>query len=248
MLLNETIKIQNSVAEYCKTGIEKDIPGVTPDRLHHYRRLIYNIVDDTMETAFPVTKQWLTQEEWDILISDFLNLHPAQTPQVWKLPFEFYLFAKQNNYASKFNKKALNDLLYFEWLEIEIHTMPDKELSEIKNTGNTYTDPLVLNPHSKLIRLEYPIHIQHADQASGNKGNWQILIYRDNKTDIVHFIQLSPLFAYVTELLKYKPLSVKKMSNGIIRTTDIINEKTLLTGLIPFIENMLNRTVILGFA
>ena len=247
MLLNETIDIQNKLAEYCKTGKETNIPGTIPERLHHYRRLIYNIVDDAMSTAFPITKEWLTPEEWDLMISDFLAKHPAQTPQVWKLPFEFYAFVKKSGYAGRFGKEALNDLLFFEWLEIEVHTMPDKPLPQLTKTGNIRNDLLVLNPHSKLITLEYPVHNQHADEASKNKRVWYILIFRDLNTDAVRFIQMSPLFAFVVEMLTEAPAGVKELIASISEATGINDEKTIQAGLLPFLEDMKNKTAIAGY-
>ena len=242
MLLNETIEIQNRVAEYCKTGIEKDIPGVTPGRLHNYRRLIYNIVDDTMATAFPVTKKWLTPNEWDILISDFLKDHPAQTPQVWKLPFEFYEFVEQKGYADKFDKAAMNNLLFFEWLEIDIHTMPDKTVTVSKKNNDMLNDKLMLNPHSAIVRLEYPVHLMHAEKAADNKGEYFVIIYRNHETDAVHFTALSPLFAYFLDQL---PVSLKEVIPSLSITFGIPDRATVLNGLMPFIDDCVKQTIIL---
>ena len=248
MLLNETIEIQNRVAKYCKTGIEEEIQGVTKNRLHHYRRLIYNIVDDTMSTAFPITKEWLNSDEWDLLVSDFLAKHAAQTPQVWKLPAEFYSFVKQNSYSAKFNKAALNDLLYFEWIEIEIHTTPDIAVTNSNKQGNLLRDKLILNPHFRLIELTYPIHLHHADVASGNKGNWYVLTYRHHKTNTVHFMQLSLLHLFIIEQLTDSPLSINDLIPLINTAFGIDDEASLLSHLKPFIENLLTKTVILGFS
>ncbi len=248
MLLNETIDIQNRVARYCKTGIEEDIPGVAKDRLHNYRRLIYNIVDDTMTTAFPITKEWLSKEEWDLLVSDFLATHPAQTPQVWKLPSEFYSFVKLKDYANKFNKEALNDLLFIEWIEIEVHTTPDITLPKYKMQGNVLTGKLVLNPHFRLIQLTYPVHIHHADKASENIGNWYVLVYRNQETNAVHFMQLSQLHAFIIEQLTNNLVSLSDLIPMINTAFGIDDEATLLSHLKPFIKNLITKTVILGYS
>lgn len=247
MLLNETIDIQNRVARYCKTGIEEDIPGVTKNRLHNYRRLIYNIVDDTMSTAFPITKEWLNSNEWDMLVSDFLANHPAQTPQVWKLPSEFYSFVKRNSYAERFNKEALNDLLFIEWVEIEVHTTPDITVSGYKRDGDLLGDKLVLNPHFRLIQLAYPVHNYHAAEASKNRGNWYLLIYRNQVTNAVHFMQLSQLYVFIIEQLTDNPLSVDDFVPLINIAFGIDDESTLLDNLKPFVESLVAKTVILGY-
>ncbi len=248
MLLNETIEIQNKVAKYCKTGLEEEIPGVTKNRLHHYRRLIYNIVDDTMATAFPITKEWLNSDEWDILISDFLAKHQAQTPQVWKLPSEFYSFVKQQNYSVKFNKEALNDLLFFEWIEIEVHTTPDIVVDKFNKQGDLLRDKLVLNPHFRLVQLTYPVHIHHAGIAQEKSGEWYVLVYRNYETNSVHFMQLSLLHLFIIEQLTDSPLSVSDLIPLINVAFGIDDEASLLIHLNPFFEDLLTKTIILGFA
>ncbi len=248
MLLNETIDIQNRVARYCKSGIEEDIPGVTKNRLHNYRRLIYNIVDDTMSTAFPITKEWLSRDEWDMLVSDFLANHSAQTPQVWKLPSEFYSYVKNNNYANRFKKEALNDLLFIEWIEIEVHTTPDISVPEYKADGDLLSDKLILNPHFRLIQLTYPVHNHHAGEASKNRGNWYLLIYRNQETNAVHFMQLSQLYVFIIEQLTDNPMSVSDLIPLINTAFGIDDEATLLANLKPFIESLAAKTVILGYS
>ena len=43
-------------------------------------------------------------------------------------------------------KPYLEDLLYFEWMEIEVHTMPDKPYPDYQSRGNIFMDRLALNP------------------------------------------------------------------------------------------------------
>jgi hypothetical protein len=61
-LLEETIRIQEAFGAYCRTGSEADMPGLTPGRIQHYRRLISNVVYDTLEKAFPIAMASLKDE------------------------------------------------------------------------------------------------------------------------------------------------------------------------------------------
>ncbi len=54
-LRKETIDNMEQLGEYCRTGVEQDVSGITPGRIHHYRRLITNVVNDTLRTAFPIS-------------------------------------------------------------------------------------------------------------------------------------------------------------------------------------------------
>ena len=48
MLLTEhTKQVQLDLAEYCRTGEYKPLPGITANRVEHYRRLVFNVVKNT---------------------------------------------------------------------------------------------------------------------------------------------------------------------------------------------------------
>ena len=102
-LLKQTYDIQESLGDYCKTGIERDIPGITSNRIHHYRRLVFNAVRNTIEQAYPISLQVLGEEEFGNMIHDFFSNHNCRTPQIWKLPGEFYEYALKQDFVSKFN-------------------------------------------------------------------------------------------------------------------------------------------------
>jgi len=91
----ETYKIEQSLAEWCRTGKNIDIKGTKKEGLKQYRRLLRNNINNTMEQAFPIANEVLTEKEWDTLIDDFFANHKAQTNHVWKLPFEFYQFVQK---------------------------------------------------------------------------------------------------------------------------------------------------------
>ena len=59
-------EIQKPLGEYCRTGVELKIPGVTPGRVHHYRRLVYNVVRDTLDTAYPITLCGTWGRAWEL--------------------------------------------------------------------------------------------------------------------------------------------------------------------------------------
>ena len=144
-LKKETLEIQNNLGDYCRTGVYKNIDGVSQERLTHYRRLVFGNVKSVLEKAYPITLEWLSEDEWLILVNDFFEFHDSQSPKIWELPQEFMEFVKTNGYDRKFDKPALNDLLLIEWIEIEVHTMMDIEVAAHRKHGDLLNDALVLN-------------------------------------------------------------------------------------------------------
>ncbi|HEY0611942.1 MAG TPA: DNA-binding domain-containing protein, partial [Chitinophaga sp.] len=95
-LNKDTRDYQSSLADYCRTGAYQAIPGVkTAQHVSQYRRLVYNVVDDMLQSAYPLTKGLLKEEEWDELVQEFFSRHACQSPQVWYMPKELYEYIVQ---------------------------------------------------------------------------------------------------------------------------------------------------------
>lgn len=74
-LFPDTKRVQLAMADYCRHPDEVSIPGENMHRMHHYRRLIFNVIAGALETAYPVTQKYLGSS-WKQLTEDFVAHHP----------------------------------------------------------------------------------------------------------------------------------------------------------------------------
>lgn len=249
-LSKETYKIQSDLATYCRTNKQPNLPGISENRIDQYRRLVYNIIDDTLEGAFPITKSFLKEKEWDKMIFDFCANHSCQTPSVWKLPFEFYEYLVKNEIVLKIKYPFLTDLIYFEWLEIDIHTMPDVVQQDFQQKGNWFTNKIILNKEFKIVQLNHPVHQQTPKQLIKNNQNgiYYVLIYREADTGTVQFFDLSPLHAFLIMKLN----ETDEMLHLIITELCIIfklqRSSEIDSYLISFLETLKEKKFVLGFS
>lgn len=247
LLHEDTVKIQDQLGAYCRTGEETNIPGVTPGRIHHYRRLVFNVVRDTLDSAFPITLAALGEDEWKTLVQDFFSNGIPQTPQIWKLPFEFYQYHAVRETGARIQKLYLDDLLYFEWIEIEVHTMPDRSYPDYVKQGNIFMDRLAFNPEYEIIRLEYPVHLHRAEEAVGLKGDYFALIFRSPGTGFVQFLDLSGLNTYIITRLIEDGVPLNQLKGDIAKVSGIESGKYLDDALSTFIGDLMKKKLILGF-
>ncbi|WP_160716527.1 DNA-binding domain-containing protein [Chitinophaga solisilvae] len=245
-LLPDTYRIQQRFSAYCRSGNAVKLPGVTPGRLKHYRRLVFNVINDIMEDGFPVAFHHIPARKWNKMVKDFFTHHACQSYQVWKLPLEFYTYAVEQNWEEVYGIPYLNDLLAFEWAETEVYNMEDIPAAPFQQGGNWLETPLVLNPEYRLLAFRYPVHLHgDATELVQGKGAWFVLLYRDPETGNVQFTDLSPWLAFVTEqlavgitlkdILEYAP------QLG-ITLTDTLERDTL-----AFLQQMQRQHFVLGF-
>ena len=202
MLLTKTHQHQSNLATYCRTGNPVEIKGAVQKNLTHYRRLVFNNVLDTLETAYPITKNLLGDENWETIVNRFFSTYNIQSPQIWMMPEEFknYLLEQEKELLNTY--PLLENLLEFEWLEVEIFMMPDVPHKKYKD--GFYT----LNPEIDMMMLSYPVHIKSPNLITEkDKDSYFVSLHRNPDTGSVQFTNLSIPFVDVIEHLAANPLT-----------------------------------------
>ena len=176
-LLETTKNYQSALAAYCRTGNYTFIPGVNEKNVTHYRRLVYNVIKDSLRTSYPLTVNLLSETRWEELVNNFFSNYPCQSPQVWYMPREFYEYIIVNEKALNEEYPFLSELLWFEWLEVELYMMKDI-IIEYKSTGDLLSDKLIINPEHTLQQFDFPVHLKKARSISAeDKGNYYLSIH-----------------------------------------------------------------------
>ena len=242
----ETYQIEKNLVQWCKTGEPVTIPGTRQSGLNQYRRLIRNNIHNAMEQAFPIAFTVLTEAQWDILIDDFHALHPAATPQVWRLPEEFYTFVEAHRYNEKFSLPFLNDLLHFEWIEIAVHTMKDAAPAVCRKEGNPLEDVIVVHPEHRMIRLKYPVHLYSAEKAASHEGDYFLLTFRTRDFD-VRFADLPPLHAFCFEQILQGKTGAELLKEVEQPSGQMLNTMELKQNILEFIQTMFSQGVFCGY-
>jgi hypothetical protein len=246
---SNTLKNQLKLAEYCKTGEDRVIEGVTPNRIHHYRRLIFNIALDTLSSAFPITKKLFGNEVWKTSVNEFYSKSNCTSPFVWKMAQDFYDYAIQEDsfLALKDKRPFLLDLLHFELIELDMYMMEDAEIPQVKKEGSMYEDTIIPHPESKIILLNYPVHLKPPKEISlEDKKQYYCLCFREPVDRKILFFDLSAYYAFVIEQLFNKKtlLEISEEASASLR----IEASTLVEKTKPFIEHLDSKGFIVGYS
>ncbi len=237
---------QTNFASFCKTNILKPIDGLTENRIHHYRRLIYNVIDESLRSAFPLTENLLEENEWKYLVDEFIAKHNPQSPQIWRMPYEFYQFVDQNNFEIKLKYPHLIDLLLFEWKEIELYMMEDKnDERNILSTEIYNHSQIVLNREYEILQLSFPVHLKSPQSISvADKGVYFAMMFRAN--DKVQFFDLSTFFVWLIYEIENNNYSVEQLIKKSEEANKDISCKIIRENILRFVYTMHSKGFILG--
>ena len=242
----DTYKVQQKLANYCRDGIQIELPGAVTERLPQYRRLVFNIIQDNIESAYPIAFKYLAEDVWNELVYDFFAIHNCQSYQVWKLPKEFMDFVITNKYSEKYNVPYLNDLLRFEWVEMEVYNTADIPYEYGAFNGDIINDQIVFNPEHQLLSLQYPLHMLPPEQALEKEGNYFVLLYREKETGKVQFVDVSVWFAFLIEQIHHNEMSINDLLEMAPEIFGNVSIAELKQSSISFIQTMIEKQFVIA--
>lgn len=168
-----------------------------------YQGFLFEKVQESLESAYPITLGKLPGDIWKEAISRFIGEFDCKTPYFWRIPEQFCLFAHDQKFSEHYKIPYLEDLLDFEWAEIEVFMMKDGLRPELSKEGNVLEDLLFMNPDHLFQKYDYTVFQKDSTQ----KKECHVITYRHFVTKEVHYLQLSRFYRVVLELLREHHLS-----------------------------------------
>lgn len=248
MLLTEKVKsAQIALANYCRTGKPEHVEGVDPIHVKHYRRLVYNIIADSLQSAYPLTHQMLDQQTWDRLIDEFFSEHHCQSPQVWTMPKELYEYMRAKSHPLFDRYECLPNLMWMEWLEVELYMMEDLHVPH-HNKGLSGNGKMVINPEHRLLKLSFPVHMKNAGTINfADKSDYFLSMHRDPSTGKVIFNDLSVFFFRMMEILAKNPMKSGELIEETAADFGIPSDQMVHAHSLTFLKKAIQNQLILGF-
>lgn len=246
--LTKTFEQQSRLANFCRTGQYDKLEQVNENNVAHYRRLVFNVVEDMLKTAYPLTFELLEEKEWISVVKDFFAHHACTSPQVWHMPKEFYeyLSASQDHPLLK-QYPFLTELLLFEWMEVEMYMMEDRR-THYSAAGDIATHPLVVNPEIHLQYFRYPVHLKSAKEiCDDDNGSYFLSMHRDPEDGEIIFTSLSAALLRCLEILLETPMKIDALADTICNELNIARNAETDRMLLRFIQSSLESKLILGF-
>ena len=91
---------------------------VDPQRMAAYCELFYNNIDSSLSSTFPVLRQILDADQWQVLAKDFYASHRCQTPHFSEIPEEFLEYLQNRKLPG--DHPFLLELAHYEWVEMAL--------------------------------------------------------------------------------------------------------------------------------
>lgn len=172
-------------------------------RMQIYVDLFFRNIKSFLDSAFPVARKVVGEQQWRALAREFVHRHGSQAPYFLQISEEFLTFLDDRGLQDL--PPFLLELCHYEWVELALDVAPDNEFvdddadaDEIIPQGKLLVSPLV----RALVYL-YPVHKiteQYQPQKSPEIPTY-LLVYRTPELN-VRFMESNPLTHRLLALLE----------------------------------------------
>lgn len=171
--------------------------GIEDRRMAIYRELFFNNLYNLLGTYFPVLRKIHTDEQWHLMIREFMRKHRAQTPYFLQLPGEFLDFLQGEYPAQDGDFAFLTELAHYEYAELELSVSTDEnDFTGIDAAGDLLLNTPVKSRLAWAFAYQYPVHRISQDflPAAANEQPVFLALYR-RSDDKVRFLELNSVSA-----------------------------------------------------
>jgi len=177
-----------------------------------YQKLVFYRFEEIVKNTFPEFVKYVSENELEKSVYEFMK-NPPSTPFVWQIANDYRKFVKKQKLFH--DRKYLYELLYFDWIEVEIMM---KEYKEEKKPKFSWKNTYKLASSARLKTFKFDI----INKDYENKRENYLIIYNDFEIDEVLFREVNQ-FIYVL----IKELNKKNTIEAVLEKICIENEVSL---------------------
>lgn len=197
-------QVQKQMTDWLRDPDSHPAPAVEQRRLDIYRELFFNNVCDFVETAYPVLKRLLPEEEWSALLKDFFAGHRCQSPYFRDISLEFRTWMESSRKELMAARPWVQELLHYEWFELAAECAEtDEEGREADPDGNLLNGVPLTGSYVWPLAYRWPVHALDPGRLTATPPDNPtfLIVYRDDE-DRVRFLDVNALTARLVELLQ----------------------------------------------
>ena len=163
----------------------------TANPIQTYKELIHYRFKEVIESAYGRFFEHVDEEVFNRLVADFIRSAP-KTPLIWQMPNEFRHFLVAHPWAKDY--PYLEELLWFEWIEIELFMTSDAQKIEPFEWERHYR----CSDSARMRALKYAVF----SKAYTQEGDFAIIVYYDFQSHEIAFEEITPFMLEFLEHLK----------------------------------------------
>jgi hypothetical protein len=183
-----------------------------------YQKLVYYRYEEIIQSTFSYFIKYISSKELEDSIYEFLK-NPPKTQFVWKIANDYRKFVKEQNLFE--DRKYLYELLYFEWIEVEIYM---KEYKEKEDNHFSWENSYELAKSARIKKFKFDIIGSKYEEEREN----YLIIYFDFENNKVLYREINQFIYVLIKKLKQGTLEQVLEQLCLENEIEIDDAKTIL--------------------
>jgi hypothetical protein len=173
-----------------------------------YQEIVFNNIESTVSSCFPVLHRVLGKRNWLRLVRNFFIHHSCQTPIFREIPEEFLSYLNQQDNLPRYAK----NLAHYEWIELYVAYAESELETKLDQKSDLLDALIVFAPVNVMLTYDYPVQMISPKFKPEKKLDTPVhlMVFR-NLQDQVKFAELNATTAFLIEQLQVKAVSARQI-------------------------------------
>lgn len=224
-------------------------PKVLAKRMRVYTEIVFNNLESSVATCFPVTKRVLGIRAWNRLIRCFLVHHQCHSPLFRQIPEEFLRYLQSSTIPENL-PPYLQSLAHYEWIELALAVANvGIDMGRVDIDGDLLEGQPVLPPALALLSYVYPVQLisPRFKPKQPLEQPVHLLVFRNTEDD-VRFIELTSVTARLLGILQAEAITGRQALEKIAAEMAHPNPQTIIQFGQTILADLKAQGAILGVA
>lgn len=223
---------------------------VSASRMRIYTQIVFNNLEASLATCFPVCKAVLGKRAWHKLVRGFFVHHQSHSPLFRQIPEEFLAYLEHSQAFDDVPQLPcyFKSLAHYEWIELAVSAAEvTLDMAKMNAEGDLLQNAVILTPTLRLLVYDYPVHqisLKNKPLAALEAPVY-LAVYRD-LNDEVRFVEINQLTFRLLSLLQQAEKSGKAVLSSIAEEMQYTHPEKLIEFGLPILQALRSQQLILG--
>jgi hypothetical protein len=220
--------------------------GVPARRMRVYTEIVFNNMESTLSSCFPVCRKVIGLRRWMRLVRAFLSEHCCRTPIFRQIPEEFLRWLETEPALLAELPPFFYSLAHYEWVELAV-AVADVADAPADRQGDVFNGVPVLASSLALLEYHYAVHriSPRFKPVQPDAESTRLLVYRDRE-DAVQFLELNAVSARLIGLLQTGDVTGKQALENIATELQHPDPESVIRFGASLLEDFLQTGVLCG--
>ena len=211
------------------------------DKSELYHSLVVGSISSVISPCFPVLTSILSEQQWQIIVKEFLTKYQHDTYLYNRLAYDMVKFLQQHN-ITEYPFSA--ELAHYEWIELEISLIDEQPENMPDLSNSLLTTSFQLSNLARILNYQYDVENICQEYIPSKPLSSYLIVYKLNNA--INFSKISEINFQILTYMLNQQVTSQEVIQALCAMHGSIDKNILQNQVEEMLHKLLVKKIIIG--